>query len=310
MFDWIGDLIDAIVGAIQDGFQWIGETITSTIWTTMLRWFYETIYDAVADFFELIGNMGADIFDLNWVQATVKLFTLFGWSLFVAGLVVAIFDVAVEYQNGRANIKTTAINILKGFFACSLIGVVPIELYKFCITLQNTFAHDLAALGGASQTFELGITAKGVLVGSFFAGNLSSQLGLFTLLCLIAFAYCIVKIFFQNIKRGGILLVQMAVGSLYMFSVPRGYTDGFVQWMKQVAAICLTAFMQTTLLYLGLMTFPQNMILGLGIMLSANEVPRIAQQFGLDSSVKVNMMSVVHATTTAVNLTRTIARAK
>ena len=310
MFDWIGDLIDAIVGAIQDGFQWIGETITSTIWTTMLRWFYETIYDAVADFFELIGNMGADIFDLNWVQATVKLFTLFGWSLFVAGLVVAIFDVAVEYQNGRANIKTTAINILKGFFACSLIGVVPIELYKFCITLQNTFAHDLSALGGASQTFELGITAKGVLVGSFFAGNLSSQLGLFTLLCLIAFAYCIVKIFFQNIKRGGILLVQMAVGSLYMFSVPRGYTDGFVQWMKQVAAICLTAFMQTTLLYLGLMTFPQNMLLGLGIMLSANEVPRIAQQFGLDSSVKVNMMSVVHATTTAVNLTRTIARAK
>ena len=310
MFDWIGDLIDSIVGAIQDGFELIGETITSTIWTTMLRWFYETIYDAVADFFELIGNMGADIFDLDWVQATVKLFTLFGWALFVAGLVVAVFDVAVEYQNGRANIKTTAINVLKGFFACSLIGVVPIELYKFCITLQNTFAHDLAALGGASQSFELGVTAKGVLVGSFFAGNLSSQLGLFTLLCLIAFAYCVVKIFFQNIKRGGILLVQMAVGSLYMFSVPRGYTDGFVQWMKQVAAICLTAFMQTTLLYLGLMTFPQNMLLGLGIMLSANEVPRIAQQFGLDSSVKVNMMSVVHATTTAVNLTRTIAKAK
>lgn len=310
MFDWIGDLIDSIVGAIQDGFQWIGETITSTIWTTMLRWFYETIYDAVADFFELIGNMGADIFDLDWVQATVKLFTYFGWALFVAGLVVAVFDVAVEYQNGRANIKTTAINVLKGFFACSLIGVVPIDLYKFCITLQNTFAHDLAALGGASQSFELGITAKGVLVGSFFAGNLSSQLGLFTLLCLIAFAYCVVKIFFQNIKRGGILLVQMAVGSLYMFSVPRGYTDGFVQWMKQVAAICLTAFMQTTLLYLGLMTFPQNMLLGLGIMLSANEVPRIAQQFGLDSSVRVNMMSVVHATTTAVNLTRSIARAK
>lgn len=64
-----------------------------------------------------------------------------------------------------------------------------------------------------------------------------------------------------------------------------------------------------TLLYLGLLTFPGNMLLGLGIMLAANEVPRIAQQFGLDSSVKVNMMSVVHATTTAVNLTRSVARA-
>ena len=63
------------------------------------------------------------------------------------------------------------------------------------------------------------------------------------------------------------------------------------------------------ILYLGLLTFPDNMLLGMGILLSANEVPRIAQQFGLDSSVKVNMMSVVHATTTAVNLTRSVARA-
>ncbi len=101
----------------------------------------------------------------------------------------------------------------------------------------------------------------------------------------------------------------MAVGALYMFSVPRGYQDGFNQWMKQIAALCLTAFMQTTLLFLGLLTFPNNMLLGLGVMLAANEVPRIAQQFGLDSSVKVNMTSIVHATTTAVNLTRSVARA-
>lgn len=48
------------------------------------------------------------------------------------------------------------------------------------------------------------------------------------------------------------------------------------------------------------------MLLGLGVMLAAGEVPRIAQQFGLDSSVKVNMMSVVHATSTAVNLSRNV----
>ena len=149
-----------------------------------------------------------------------------------------------------------------------------------------------------------------VLTTQFASGALSGQAPLYTLLCLIAFAYCVIKIFFQNIKRGGILLVQMAVGTLYMFSIPRGYQDGFNQWMKQVAAICLTAFMQTTLLYLGLLTFPGNMLLALGIMLAANEVPRIAQQFGLDSSVKVNMMSVVHATTTAANITRSLVRAK
>ena len=62
------------------------------------------------------------------------------------------------------------------------------------------------------------------------------------------------------------------------------------------------AFMQTTLLYLGLMTFPGNMLLGLGIMLAANEVPRIAQQFGLDSSVRVNMISVVHGRLSCLRL--------
>ena len=274
----------------------------------MLQWFYETIYGAVADFFTLMGNMGADIFDLDWVKATIKLFTLFGWALFIAGVVVAVFDVAIEYQCGRANVKTTAINILKGFFACSLIGIVPVELYKFCISLQNTFSHDLSRIFAGTQSLDLAGQSTSVLQGSF-AVSTQINFNLFNLLALIAFAYCVIKIIFANIKRGGILLIQMAVGSLYMFSVPRGYTDGFVQWMKQVAAICLTAFMQTTLLFLGLLTFPGNMLLGLGIMLAANEVPRIAQQFGLDSSVKVNMMSVVHATTTAVTLTRSVARA-
>ena len=119
MFDWLGDIIGGIGDAIGSVFSFLGEQISNVIFDTILQWFYTIIYNAVADFFTMMGNMGAEIFDLEWVDATVHLFTLFGWALFVAGVVVAIFDVAIEYQNGRANIKTTAINILKGFFACS-----------------------------------------------------------------------------------------------------------------------------------------------------------------------------------------------
>ena len=308
MFDWLGDIISGIGSAIGDTIDFIGSGLGDAIWNAMLKWLYEIIYGAIADFFERMGNMGSEVFDLEWVQATVKLFTLFGWGLFVAGTVVALFDVAIEYQCGRANIKTTALNILKGFFACSLIGIVPIELYKFCISLQNTFSHDLVGIASGGINESLADAGLAALAG-MFSSAVSATYGLLNLLCMIAFAYCVIKMFFANIKRGGILLIQIAVGSLYMFSVPRGYADGFNQWCKQVIAICLTAFMQTTLLFLGLMTFPNNMLLGLGIMLAANEVPRIAQQFGLDSSVRVNMMSVVHATTTAVNLTRSVAKA-
>lgn len=309
MFDWLGDLISGIGDSIGTVFDTLGEQIARTIWDTALRWIYEMIYGAIADFFTVMGNLGAEIFELEWADATIMIFTLFGWALFTAGTVVAVFDVAIEYQQGRANVKTTAINILKGFLACSLIGVVPVELYRFCISLQNTFSHDLASIFANEQGINLSQKALNILTSTFMTPQ-TMQITLYSTLALFAFGYCVVKIFFQNIKRGGILLVQMAVGSLYMFSVPRGYTDGFNQWMKQIAALCLTAFLQTTLLYLGLITFPDNMLLALGIMLATNEVPRIAQQFGLDSSVKVNMMSVVHASTTAVNMTRSLARAR
>lgn len=181
-------------------FDTLGQQISNVIWNAMLQWLYEIIYGAIADFFTMMGNMGADIFDLDWVRATIKLFTLFGWSLFTVGTVVAAFDVAIEYQCGRADIKTTAINILKGFFACSLIGVLPVELYKFCINLQNTFSRDLSRIFTGAQSLDMAGQSMSVLQGSF---EVSAQVtfNLFNLLALIAFAYCVIKIFFANIKR-------------------------------------------------------------------------------------------------------------
>ena len=309
MFDWLGDILAGLGDAIGIAFDnTVGEMVDA-IWTALLQWIYTAIYDAIADLFTGINHMGAEIFNLSWVSAVVDLFSMFGWLLFVAGVAVAIFDVAVEYQTGRVNIKTTALNILKGFFACSLVSVVPVELYKFCISLQNTFAGDLTGIFVGAQSASFGEFVLSTIAVAFNPAAVAPGV-LSTLFILIAFAYCVIKVFFANIKRGGILLVQMAVGELYMFSVPRGYDDGFNQWCKQVAAICLTAFLQTTLLFLGMMTFQGNWLMGLGIMLSANEVPRIAQQFGLDSSVKGNLMSVVHTTSTAVNMTRAIAKAK
>ena len=305
IFSWLGDFISGTGDAFSSMLRAAGESLSNSVFDALLQWIYQAFYNTTADFFTSISNFGAEIFDMAWIQAFVQLFTLLGWALFAVGTVVAVFDVAIEYQSGRANVKSCALNVLKGFFACSLIGIVPIELYKYCITLQNTFAGDLTSALTGGINAGLSGTSTNILVGSFLV-EAGATASLMNLLYLIAFAYCVIKIFFANIKRGGILLIQIAVGSLYMFSVPRGYTDGFYQWCKQVIAICLTAFLQTTLLFLGLLTFSQNMLLGLGIMLAAKEVPKIAQQFGLDTSVHVHMMSVVHATSMAVNMGRNL----
>ena len=126
---------------------------------------------------------------------------------------------------------------------------------------------------------------------------------------ILLMGYAVIKVFFANLKRGGILLIQIAVGSLYMFSIPRGYSDGFLQWMKQVIGLCLTAFLQATILTAGLMVFRDHYLLGLGLMLSAGEVPRIAGAFGLDTTTKANIMSAVYTAQAAVNTTRTVVQA-
>ena len=294
-----------------------------------MTFLYTIVYDALSEFFSMMTEIGANLFDLPWVEAALKFFSLFGWGLFIAGFVVAIFDIAIEYQNqGRLNIKRQILPFLYGLLAVNLFTTVPVALFRFCVNLQNTFAQDLAqkviwmnlslenaakdALGlysplttGNSVLLNLLIIiCFGYCVIKCFFANIKR--GGILLFCVILMAYAVIKVFFANLKRGGILLTQIAVGSLHMFSLPRGYSDGFTGWCKQIIAICFTTFMQTTLLFLGLITLKTHPLLGLGVMLAANEVPRIAQQFGLDTSMRVNMMSAVHTTTTAINLTRAI----
>lgn len=222
------------------------------------------------------------------MQSFIALFHSLAWMLFVCGLIVAVFDTAIAYESGQANIKNTCLNVLKGFMAASLVTVVPQRLYAFCAAMQGTFSREL--LGGFIGATSSSVAGTGLSV----IIALASDVSLFSLFFIILFGYCTVKVVFSNIKRGGIMLCQIAVGSLYLFGVPRGYADGFYSWCKQVIATCLTAFLQTTILYLGLLTYTQHALLAVGICLSAAEVPRIAQMFGLDTSVKVNMMSVSH----------------
>ena len=143
---------------------------------------------------------------------------------------------------------------------------------------------------------------------AIFGGLAAITSPIMMLFIIIMMGYSVIKVFFANLKRGGILLIQIAVGSLYMFSVPRGYIDGFIQWSKQIIGLCLTTFLQATILAAGLMVLRTNALLGLGLMLSAGEVPRIAGAFGLDTSTKANVMSAVYTAQAAVNTTRTIAQ--
>ncbi len=282
----------------------------------LIDWVYGQVVGFLGNFFSVMGSMGVELFELAWVKAIVLFFSQLGWALFGVSLVVSGFEFGIEYSTGRGNLQQTALNVIKGFMAVSLFTVVPVRLYSLSVSLQGTLAAGLTGAGSSIGTVGEKIVEELTSVESLadLAGAPSFGLSVLTspimlIFCIIMMAYAVIKVFFANLKRGGILLIQIAVGALYMFSIPRGYVDGFTQWMKQVIGLCLTAFLQSTILVAGLMAFRENALLGLGLMLSAGEVPRIAGTFGLDTTTRANIMSAVYTAQAAVNTTRTVVQA-
>lgn len=297
--------------------MFIWDFVAENVLGQIVEWFYSQLVGFLSDFFMQMGNMGAELFEMSWVQSIVLFFSYLAWALYATGLVVAVFECGIEYQTGRGSIKDTAMNAIKGFMAVNLFTTVPVELYKLCISLQGSLT---AGISGRGEDF--GTVAAGIMTGLQDAGaweeaasaGVFGGIGIITspilmIFILILMGYAVIKVFFANLKRGGILLIQIAVGSLYMFSVPRGYIDGFIGWCKQVIGLCLTAFLQATILIAGLMVVQEHALLGLGFMLSAGEIPRIAGQFGLDTTTRANVMGAVYAAQGAMNLTRTVVQA-
>ena len=224
-----------------------------------------------------------------------------GWMLYAVGLVVACFEYAIEYQSGRGNLEGAALNVLKGFLAVSLFSSLPVSLYREVVSLEGGLT---AALTGISTEQSQSLAEVAVNSLHLFENlALSAVVGIF---CLILMGYAVFKVFFSNLKRGGILLILIAVGSLYMFSIPRGYLDGFTGWCKQVVALCLTTFLQSSLLIAGLLVMPEELLLGLGVMLSAGEIPRIAGHFGMETGTRANLTGSIYAAGHAITLARNI----
>ena len=296
--------------------MFIWDFVADKILGQIVDWFYGQVVGFLGNFFAEMGNMGVELFEMSWVQSIVLFFSYLAWALYGTGLVVACFECGIEYSSGRGNIREAALNAIKGFMAVSLFTVVPVRLYELSVTLQGQLTAGITGYGASIGDVASGIMQEFSAVESLtdltsgpFLGFGSITSGIMILFCIILMAYAIIKVFFANLKRGGILLIQIAVGSLYMFSVPRGYTDGFIQWCKQIIGLCLTAFLQATILIAGLMVFKDHALLGLGLMLSAGEIPRIAGAFGLDTTTRANIMSAVYTAQAAVNTTRTIVQA-
>ena len=131
-----------------------------------MDWVYKQIIGFLANFFAEMGNMGAEMFEMSWVQSIVLFFSYLAWILYAVGFVVACAECGLEYSSGRADIKGTAMNLIKGFMAVSLFSVVPVKLYELCVSLQANFGY---AISGAGFAFMVGGSVQDFLVSFVIA---------------------------------------------------------------------------------------------------------------------------------------------
>ena len=123
--------------------MFIWDFVASTVMDDLIDWFYGQLVGFLGNFFAQMGNMGVELFDLEWVQAVILFFSKLAWALFAVSLVVRAFECGIEYASGRANLQQTALDMIKGFFAVSLFTTVPVRLYALSVSLQGTLSVGL-----------------------------------------------------------------------------------------------------------------------------------------------------------------------
>ena len=101
--------------------MFIWDFVANPVMDALVDWFYSQVVGFLGAFFAQMGNMGVELFELEWVQAVVQFFSQLGWALYGISLVVAGFECGIEYASGgRGNFQQVALNAIKGFLAVSL----------------------------------------------------------------------------------------------------------------------------------------------------------------------------------------------
>lgn len=294
-----------------------------------LSYIFYQIVDMMTQFTATMSQNGASILSYGPVLDLIWLFQKIAWGLWFIGAFIGVMEFIIAYREEATPFSGTGIQLLKSFIAVNLFSIVPVLLYNFTVDLYslvgglltNGYQPDSPStmdligtfFSGALNTF-MTITAPHITVitnvWEFLSGtkNSTASMPFDTLIMVFIMVYVVFKVFIGNLKRGGIILIMIGTGSLQMISLPRGYTDGFTAWCKQVVALCFTLFMQNVLFTIGLMLTADtaNIYLTIGILLTAAEVPRIAQMFGLDTSAKANIGGAVNTATHSISVAKTL----
>lgn len=278
-----------------------------TVFNALLYGFFQTVLtDLLAVCYLVTDFLLVGINELlvnSAVKGYLSFLQIFASFLFVIGIGFAVAEWAISVNEGSsATVMGTFKHIILGFVATLSFTTIPVILLKFTAECTELL------IGGMTLDSLDDALSRNII------DNFTAQGNLMWPVFIIVFIICVFRIFFANLKRGGILLIQLTACPFHIFSVPRGYVDSFFSWCKQVIALYLTTFIQNFLLALGVVILSSakdititNMALCVGVLLASTEAPRILQSFGLETSLKTNASQAVYGIGSAASTTINIA---
>ena len=258
----------------------------------------------IGDLIKYNNSMIDSLFDNAAVIAFFEFTLVIGTFMYLTGILLSVANWVVNKRDGDTPVIDTFKNIFIGFLALNGYISLPVLILKY-----TNYLCDIMCSGFSQLVLEEQF--NDIFSDGIEWGNLYSTSNLLLIIYVIIMLVCVGKLFLANIKRGGILVTLIFVGSFHLISIPRGYTDAFFSWCKQVVGLCITAFVQNFLVALAFLVFSisdladtTNIIISAGVALAASEVPRILQQFGLDTSMRANVSQAIFAVSGITNIVR------
>lgn len=244
---------------------------------TIFGWLNAKLIGGAGKVLTYMSQVSINLFSNPIVDNVLQLMEYIGWILLAIGILFAIVNMYISYlESETINLHLLIFNIFKGLIAIIFLKAGAIRVFELSITINNLVCK-ITTTPNYQQSLDN-------IVGQMATENFSVLWSFFIIIAvLISVVVCLIQI----LKRGGMYLAHIMVGYLYMFSIPSGNTEGFMDWCRQTVAIALTNVLQTALLFIGLSLIANDIskiFLGIGVIMAATKVEEIAGRYGMSTN--------------------------
>lgn len=265
------------------------------LWTQLFNLLFKTAAKVITD----VSKISVDILNNNMILSILDFFQMLGWIILVVGILFGVANYCIERIEGNITpLDELFMSIFKSIIAVYFIQPGSLLIFNLATIITEAVKGIIAKPDYSSVVGSLSSTVSGY--GPFWG----FCLGVMWLISLLI-------IFIQALKRGGMYMMQIMVGYLYLFGLPSGNTEGILEWTRQTAALAATNVLQMAALILSLkLMMNSQFFASLAVLAAATEADKIAGRFGMSAGGRQTFGGMVRGVSSGINTVSQVVQMK